>query len=192
MKTKETPQKAVERIKKNVHTALKESPLEKVVDEIIDLMPRLNTEVHDINSGGCGVFSYLLWKKLIELGYTDIEVVPYLNVTPWDKTSPYDLDKVQKNFMDVANGNADFEVPWNHIILALLDRKNNQSIIIDSESVSLSNSVEISGRMADSFHEIGNPISFEVLEKLLDVPGWNDTFDRNQIPLLKDILATLA
>lgn len=185
----ETSQQAVQRLKKNIHPKLKGSPLEQIVDDFIDLMPRLNEEIHHINEGGCGIFAYLLWKRLQELGYSDIETVPIILTGAFQE---WDLDRVQKNFEDVADGLADFEVPWTHLQIVLIDKANNIAIFLGSDKISVSPSTDISGHMNDIIHEIGNPISFDTLKKLLKAPGWSDTYDRSQTPLLKDILATLV
>lgn len=177
-------------MKKDIHPKLKGSPLEKVIDEFIDLMPELNSKIHHINQGGCGIFALLLWKKLIALGYTDIEAVPILFTSPFE--APYDLASVSKNFQDVVNGTADFEVPWEHIPLVLLDKRNSVAIIVDSASIAVTESLNVEGHFLDPFHEIGNPISMDTLEKLIDLTDWNEAFDRKQVPLLSEILATLA
>lgn len=184
----------VNKLKKNVHPSLKDSPLEKAVDNIIDLMPRLDTEVHDINRGGCGIFAYLLWKKLLELGYKDIKVVPLLFTEP----SVFNINKeklmaISQNFQEVADDlDPNFEYDLEHIQLELLDKDRNIAIGLSSNSVDIIPTTEIEGYRIDTFHAIGSPIPFDILEKIIEKGIWNSDYDRAQTPLLEDILATLA
>lgn len=123
----------------------------------------------EINSGGCGVFAGLLSDKLTELNIEHKILVLYFHK---------DNDVGRKNFKEYLNSNSEKNLKKageDHIVLYLTELE----LYVDSMGIRNPLCINVEERFE---------ISKEQLQSLIDKGGWNDTFDKECIPFIKDKL----
>lgn len=178
-------------IEKKKSLMKQKTKVEQIIDEIQRILPKLESKIHNITNGGCGVFAYLLWKRLKELGYENIKAYPLIHREP---------SEVHTKFNKIANREIDpieTSIGFNHIILSIEQTIDNTVMyVIDSEGIEKVSKIKqgccLSGNITSlSDGNVGEPLSFELLEKLAlyNKRGlWNDCFNREQIPEMKKII----
>lgn len=182
-----------------------------LIEELTIFLPLLRKKVKYISSGGCAMFAYLLWKKLISLGYTNIiarEIVypegadliqddeEFLAYNTKGTVNRL-IKTLRENGEDLRNR---YDHEWRHILLEI-DNKDHHIFLIDSDNIiSTLGPIEdkslsiLRGKHYPNNDIVGEKILFEDLEILaLDKSIlWNDIFDKNQIPEMEEMINELV
>ncbi len=145
-------------------------------DEVNDVLDRVDSKFTDINAGGCGVVAYILARQISKIAETRIVCYNMRNIS---------INKARQN---VTNNTLR---EWNkhqvRIDHAWVEFKvNNKWYGVDSKGI----------RPLKNFRDRhGNPTagSFtlrEMREMGHSPAGWNNWFDRQQIPGMKRLINT--
>lgn len=128
------------------------------------LIPKITKKYPTINNGGCGIFTYYCYKRLVELGYKPKIVVQsrnttikskiknYQNVIKGKKYDPNNLSAT--HFMVELNGN-------------IFDGKNYNEM---------------------EFYTNQGYYKPEMLRVALEKGDWNDSWDKKNSPKLKQLI----
>lgn len=158
---------------------------------LMHLIEPINREVKFLNHGGCGIFAELFAKMLIELGFENISIVGV-------ETTSYIASKVKgKHKRNVSNirearecnltkiDNDDYIEIYNHYMVKC------GMYYFDSEGKNRIYKGKIAGKEDGwpiTYYPIGQ-MGLEELEYLnYNVTGWNHTFKRFQIPVIKSFI----
>lgn len=190
--------------------------LAKIIKELNQVViPEMNDKIDNINNGGCGVFAYLLIKRLRELGINAIA----RELEQYDNTDEFTDERTGKTIhpSDPLHSASNFfkrvstkkitekrltpsnpeEIGWFHIEVEL--DEENKYFLIDGTEIKAIDKKDVGyvlqkqDLLAKIFGQntkmiLGDIVPFELLEKIQEYDIWNDKFDKKQIPLIEKIL----
>lgn len=141
--------------------------------EVLALCKAVNSEVGCINWGGCGVFAYLAGKALSKFDNCSVSI----RVVCWD----YEHEKALPELVPPTPGDVYSwrrnNVNFNHIVLEV-KLKHVKPFLIDSDGLFLEYEDLITGS-----------VPVETIKGVVStLRGWNDTFNRRQIPEISRII----
>lgn len=160
-------------------TAAVKRTLRKIAD-------RTESEIKNINCGGCGVYAVELARRMHQHGLTDAKIRCYGGRTG------VKINKVEKRFNLTNNGTTpnDYHawlyngVDFNHV------RVQWKGILWDAEG-ELRLNADDGQRWNGWCNRQEGDISIKAMQLLADNPrSWNTTFDRRQIGFLRRIMDT--
>lgn len=154
-----------------------------IIDKLNDLAWKADTQINDLNSGGCAVFAYEVAKKLKEQGIDAVGVVAM---------SSFSLDDDWPNVSDVRNRLYDVSdaEEWydNGVIFS--------HVGVEFELDGMKYHYDSSGVQPvqpwlnrQDWKVLDGRLEIDDLKALADVPSnWNTWFNRNQIPKMQQLV----
>ena len=168
--------------------------VQQIIKEVALLLPKIESQVSNINNGGCGVFAYLMWKRLLELGVETVKAWPII----YDDSTP---DEVNTAFLNISEGDDPLNIKCNftHIVLEVELPDGSARYLIDSEGIDevpyVTDGMQVEGHFVDDLEpdasRFGESLTYDLLRKLaLDTRQglWDPEFDREDIPTIEYML----
>lgn len=136
----------------------------------------VSDNISNINYGGCCVFAALIAKHLQH--FFDVRIIVFSHEV--DITIDEARSHIQNNIPEEWNLNG---IYFGHVVIEYVDRKGNFNQY-DSEGITKSDRFGYSGLdRVEGYLTIDETISLAN-----EADGWNDCFNREQIPKMKEII----
>lgn len=190
--------------------------IEEIIQEINKkVIPEISQKVKNVNKGGCGIFAYLLSKRLTELGVKHtireieecengdiVNIVALSTMTVKDANNSF-TNYVNKVLKTNSNSLDENSIGWTHIMIEL-DNYESHYYLIDGEGITpiISNktgfNIEETSIIDQIFGDkgtfLGSPVEFSTLEKAIKITTpkiWNKCFNiEKNTPIIENILET--
>ncbi len=145
-----------------------------LIDKLNTIATEVSTKINYINHGGCCVFASLIAQHINSLLPMKIVVFSY------GKTKSINMARkhIHNNKLSEWNDNG---VYFGHVMIELT--VDDKTFLYDSNGISSTrNTINGYGKLP------GELTLLEATELAEDSVGWNEDFNRDKIPLMKDII----
>lgn len=143
--------------------------MEKLLNHLELHLPRIKSRVPNINSGGCGIFTFSLKEALNSLGIrSSIHIITSSDIEAFNQN----IQEDEMLAMDLMG--------WTHIILKVGD------YLIDSDGVY--EGLDDCEKFIGWNYKLSCEISIDYLEDMIDNLRWNKMFDRKYRTLINDMI----